>query len=121
LYPSPRTLHLQTERLPQIHPLHLRIQSCTWNKLNQDFFASLLPFLSSQGVINASLYGTEILGACAPVYPDNAQDTGVLNTATLAMQNHQYSLSAARLSAILSEWNTTGISGCTLIGGSLKP
>jgi hypothetical protein len=38
------------------------LQSCLWNTLNQNFFASLLPFLSSQGVNDASLYGTEILG-----------------------------------------------------------
>jgi hypothetical protein len=96
------------------------LQSCTWNTFNQNFFASLLSFLSSQGVTDASLYGTEALGACAPLYPDNGQDPNALFAATTAMQNRQYSLSGARLSAILAAWNTTGVSGCTLIGASLK-
>jgi hypothetical protein len=89
------------------------LQSCLWNTLNQNFFASLLPFLSSQGVNDASLYGTEILGACAPLSPDNGQSYTVLNTVTIAMQNHQYSLSGARLAAILSGWNAVGVQGCT--------
>ncbi len=93
------------------------LQSCTWNSFNQDFVASLLPFLSSQGVTDASLYGTEVIGACAPVYPDNPQASdAVLNTATIAMENRQYSLASARLSLILSQWGTTSIQGCTLAG-----
>lgn len=98
------------------------LQSCTWNKFNQDFFASLLPFLSSQGVTDASLYGTELVAACAPVYPDNPQATNdVLNTATIAIENHQYSLSSVRLSSILSQWNTVNQRGCTFAGGALLP
>ena len=96
------------------------LQSCTWNGFNQSFFSSLLSFLSSQGVTDASLYGTEILGACAPIYPDNGQNTTVLTLATIAMQNHQYSLASAGMSAILTQWNTTGIRGCHLTGGSLN-
>src|SRR5580692_889180 len=33
------------------------LQSRLWNTLSQNFFASLLPFLPSQGVNDASLYG----------------------------------------------------------------
>jgi hypothetical protein len=93
------------------------LQNCTWNTFNQNFFASLLPFLSSLGVTDASLYGTEILGACVPLYPDNGQDTGVLATVTTAMQNRQYSLSSARLSAIISGWNAVSVQGCPRIVG----
>jgi hypothetical protein len=98
------------------------LQSCTWNTLNQGLFASLLPFLASQGVTDASLYGTEILAACAPAYPDNGQNTTVLATVTTAMQTHQYSMATSRLSAILSQWNMAGLAGCTLAdGASLVP
>jgi len=99
------------------------LQSCTWSTFNQDFFASLLPFLSSQGVTDSSLYGASVLGACAPVYPDNPQDDNdVLNTATIAMENHQYSITGVKLSAILSQWNAAGIQGaCKLTGGKLLP
>jgi len=97
------------------------LQSCTWSTFNQDFFPSLLSFLAAQGVTDASLYGTEILGACASTYPDNGQDTNTLTNVTTAMQNHQYSLSGARMSAILSNWNKTSLQGCSLVGGSLAP
>jgi len=97
------------------------VQSCTWNAFNQNFLASLLPFLAAQGVADASLYSTEMLGACAPVYPDNARNNTVLNDATTAMQNRQYSLTSARLSTILSEWNMIGLHGCTLLNGSIMP
>jgi len=95
------------------------LQSCVWNALNQNFIASLLPYLADLGVTDASLYGTEILGACAPVYPDNSQNNDVLAAVTTAMQNRQYSLTSTRMSAILSEWNTISLSGGDLIGGSL--
>jgi hypothetical protein len=96
------------------------LQSCTWNQFNQDFFASLLPFLSSLGITDASLYGTEVLGGCAPAYPDNPQDDNdVLYAATVAMENHQYSLAGTKLSSILAQWNKVGMQGCTLIGGSV--
>lgn len=99
----------------------VELQSCTWNGFNQSFFASLLSFLASQGVTDASLYGTEMLGACAPIYPDNGQNTNVLTAATTAMQNHQYSLASAGMSAILSHWNAMSLQGCSLVGGSLVP
>ena len=60
-------------------------------------------------------------GACAPVYPDNGQNVNTLATVTTAMLNHQYSLSGARMASILSQWNTTSIQGCSLVGGSLAP
>jgi hypothetical protein len=98
------------------------LQSCTWNALNQGLFASLLPFVASQGVTDASLYGTEVLAACAPVYPDNGQNSTVLAAVTTAMQNHQYSVASGRLSAILSQWNSASLAGCTLAdGASLIP
>jgi hypothetical protein len=101
------------------------LQSCVWNTFNRVLFGSLLSFLSSQGVTDAFLYGTEMLGACAPAYPDNGQDSSqfvtVLSNATIAMQNHQYSLASAGMSAILTPWNATGLQGCSLTGGSLKP
>jgi hypothetical protein len=97
------------------------LQSCTWNGFNQSFFAALLSFLASQGVTDASLYGTEMPGACVPVNPNNGQNTGVLYAATTAMQNHQYSLASAGISAILSSWNRTSLRGCSLVGGALVP
>ena len=57
---------------------------------DQNLFASLLSFLAAQGVTDASLYGTEILGACTPFPPDNGQDNDVLAAVTAAMQNQQY-------------------------------
>ena len=68
------------------------LQSCTWNALYPSFFASLLSFLSSQGVTDASLFGAEALGACAPTYPDNAQESGTFIPVTTAMQNHPVQL-----------------------------
>ena len=94
------------------------LQSCIWNSFDQAFFASLLPFLSIQGVTDASLYGTEIIGACASVYPDNGQDNGTLAAVTLAMQNRQYSLAGSRLSIIFKQWNATTLQGCKLGGVS---
>ena len=48
--------------------------------------------------------GASIPGACAPVYPDNPNDDdSVLSVATTAMQNHQYSLTSARVLQILSQ------------------
>jgi hypothetical protein len=97
------------------------LQSCTWNGFNQSFFASILSFLASQGVTDASLYGTEMLGACTPTHPDNGQSVSTLIPATTAMLNHQYSLASAGMSAILSSWNRTNVRGCSLAGGSLIP
>ena len=98
------------------------MQSCTWNSFNQNFVASLLPYLSALGVTDASLYGANILGACAPVYPDNPNDDdSVLSVATIAMENHQYSLAATHLSQILSTWNAASLAGGTLAGGRLEP
>jgi hypothetical protein len=97
------------------------LQSCTWNGFNQSFFASILSFLAGQGVTDASLYGTEMLGACAPTHPDNGQTINTFIPATTAMLNHQYSLASAGMSAILSSWNRTNVRGCSLVGGSLIP
>ena len=93
------------------------MQSCIWNSFNQNFFASLLPYLSRQGVTDASLYGANLLGACAPIYPDNPNDDDdVLNAVTVAMQGRQYSLASARLRQLLAQWNRIGISGGQLKG-----
>lgn len=93
------------------------MQSCIWNSFNQNFFASLLPYLSRQGVTDASLYGANLLGACAPIYPDNPNDDDdVLNSVTAAMQGRQYSLASARLRQLLAQWNRIGISGGQLKG-----
>ena len=97
------------------------IQSCTWNSLNQNFFSSLLSFVANLGVTDASLYGTEILGACTPIYPDNGHNPTTFANATTAMQNRQYSLATPRLSAILSAWNAASLTGGRLIGGSIAP
>jgi hypothetical protein len=102
------------------------LQSCTWSAFNPSFFSSLLSFFASEGVTEASIYDAEVLGACAPAYPDNgqiaAQYPTSLQTAIAAMQNHQYSLSGASMAAILSSWNKTGLRGCSgLFGGSLTP
>jgi hypothetical protein len=97
------------------------LQSCTWNGFNQSFFASILSFLAGQGVTDASLYGTEMLGACTPTYPDNGQSVSTFIPATTAMMNHQYSLASAGMSAILASWNRTNLRGCSLAGGSLIP
>jgi len=97
------------------------LQSCTWNGFNQSFFASVLSFLAGQGVTDASLYGTEMIGACAPIYPDNGQSVNTFIPATAAMLNHQYSLASAGMSAILSSWNKASLRGCSLVGGSLAP
>jgi hypothetical protein len=97
------------------------LQSCTWNALYPSFFASLLSFLASQGVTDASLFGAEALAACAPTYPDNAQESDTFIAVTAAMEKHQYSLSGAAMAAILSGWNATGLRGCSLSGGSLVP
>jgi hypothetical protein len=102
------------------------LQSCTWNAFNPSFFSSLLSFFASQGVTDASIYDAEVLGACAPAYPDNgqiaAQYPTSLQTAIAAMQNHQYSLSGASMAAILSSWNKTSLRGCSgFLGGSLIP
>ena len=93
------------------------MQSCIWNSFNQNFFASLLPYLSRQGVTDASLYGANLLGACAPIYPDNPNDDDdVLYSVTVAMQARQYSLASARLRQLLAQWNRIGISGGQLKG-----
>jgi len=97
------------------------LQSCTWNGFNQDFFASILSFLAGQAVTDASLYGTEMLGACAPTNPDNGQSVNTFIPATAAMLNHQYSLASTGMSAILSSWNKASLRGCSLAGGSLIP
>jgi hypothetical protein len=97
------------------------LQSCTWNTLNQNFFAALLPSLASLGVTDASLYGTEMLGACAPVYPDNGQNTTALANATSAMVSKQYSMACSRMASLLSQWNMTSLTGGTLMRGSLIP
>ena len=97
------------------------IQSCTWNSLNQNFSSSLLSFVANLGVTDASLYGTEILGACTPIYPDNGHNPTTFANATTAMLNRQYSLCTPRLSAILSAWNAASLTGGTLIGGSIAP
>jgi len=86
-------------------------------EFNQSVFASLLPYLSRQGVTDASLYGANLLGACAPIYPDNPNDDDdVLNAVTVAMQGRQYSLASARLRQLLAQWNRIGISGGQLKG-----
>jgi len=95
------------------------LQSCIWNTFNQNFLASLLLYLADLGVTDASLYGTEIVGACAPVYPDNSQSNDVFAAVTIAMQNRQYSLTSTRLSAILSGWNATSLAGGKITGVSL--
>jgi hypothetical protein len=97
------------------------LQSCTWNGLYPSFFSSLLSFLASLGVTDASLFGAEALGACTPTYPDNAQVIGTFIPVTQAMVYRQYSLSGAGMAAILSGWNATGLRGCALTGGSLIP
>ena len=97
------------------------LQSCSWNMLNQNLFASLLSFLAAQGVTDASLYGAEILGACTPFPPDNGQDNDVLASVTTAMQKQQYSMASSGLAVILSRWHSIGIVGCTLNRGYLVP
>jgi hypothetical protein len=92
------------------------LQSCAWNALNQNFFSSLLSFLASQGVTDASLFGTEMLGACAPIPPDNGQNITAVTAATTAMQNHQYSLASTSLAAILSQWSMSTLCGSKLSG-----
>jgi len=96
------------------------MQSCIWNNLNQNFLSSLLPYLSVQGVTDASLYPANIVAACAPTYPDNPNDdNGVLNTVTNAIEQHQYSLTGTGLSTILAQWNKSSVNGATLSGVSL--
>lgn len=98
------------------------MQSCIWNTFNQNFLSSLLSFVSGLGVTDASLYGANILGACAPTYPDNPNDdNSVLDTATSAMERYQYSVASDRLNAIVAQWNKTGIRGAKLTGLSLVP
>jgi hypothetical protein len=91
--------------------------SCTWNTLNQDFFAAILPFLASQGVTDASLFETEILAQCAPVYPDNGENTVVLTAATNAMENGQFSVASLSHAAIVSQWGAGRMAGAT-VGGA---
>jgi len=68
-------------------------------------FASLLPYLSRQGVTDASLYGGEFTGCLRADLP-----------VTVAMQGRQYSLASARLRQLLAQWNRIGISGGQLKG-----
>jgi len=96
------------------------MQSCIWNNLNQNFLSSLLPYLSVQGVTDASLYPANIVAACAPTYPDNPNDdNGVLSTVTQAIEQQQYSLTGRGLSTILAQWNKSGVNGAILSGVSL--
>ncbi len=93
--------------------------SCTWNTLNQNFFAALLPFLASQGITDASLFDTQILAQCAPAYPDSALNPLVLATATTAMQNGQFSVACVRHSSLLSQWGAGSMAGATVSGAHL--
>jgi hypothetical protein len=87
--------------------------------MNEDLFASLLPFLASQGVTDASLFGTEVLAACTPTYPDSGLNDTVLQTATTEMLNGQYSALSARLAAIVGQRNVLAVQGATF--SALQP
>jgi len=93
--------------------------SCTWNTLNQNFFAALFPFLASQGVTDASLFDTQILAQCAPVYPDSALNPVVLAAATTAIENGQFSVACVRHASLLSQWGAGGMAGATVSGARL--
>jgi hypothetical protein len=93
--------------------------SCTWNTLNQNFFAALFPFLASQGVTDASLFDTQILAQCAPTYPDSALNTMLLTAATTAMENSQFSVACSRHASILSQWGAGSMAGATVSGAHL--
>jgi hypothetical protein len=70
--------------------------------------------------MDASLYPTNIIAACAPTYPDNPNDDDtVLTVVTNAMQERLYSLAGSTLDRIISQWNRTGITGVKLAGISL--
>ena len=82
-------------------------------------FAALLPFLARQGVTDASLYPAEILGLCAPTFPDSVLEAPVLNSATNAMEKALYSAASTSHAAIMSQWGAGSMTGATVSGAQL--